>query len=109
MVMEAPRRVRLGEKQLMAHLLRRAGFGATLDELQAALARGYEAVVDDILHPERTPDLDEHLMFRYYPDFRESRQIFSTATCLSRIGRTTGCRCSRRMARSSSGSVAMPP
>ena len=77
MVMEAPARVRLGEKQLMAHLLRRAGFGATHDELHAALAKGYEAVVDEILHPEAQPDLDEHLMFRYYPDFRESRQIFS--------------------------------
>ena len=28
---------------LMAHLLRRAGFGATRDELETAVAQGYES------------------------------------------------------------------
>ena len=37
--------------ELMAHLLRRAGFGATRQELEQYLARGYEAVVDDLLTP----------------------------------------------------------
>ena len=32
----------LNELELMGHLWRRAGFGATRDELEAALARGYE-------------------------------------------------------------------
>jgi len=52
---------------LMAHLLRRAGFGATRDELEAYAARPYEAVVEELIHPERMPDLDEDVLARYYP------------------------------------------
>ena len=37
---------------LMAHLMRRAGFGATRGELDASLANGYEATVEQLLHPE---------------------------------------------------------
>ena len=33
-------------KALMAHLLRRAGFGATQPELESYLAKGYEATVE---------------------------------------------------------------
>jgi uncharacterized protein (DUF1800 family) len=59
----------------MAHLFRRAGFGATREQLEAALAKGYEATVEELLHPEAQPDLDEDIIFRYYVDFKESRQI----------------------------------
>ncbi|MFN8633903.1 MAG: DUF1800 domain-containing protein [Chloroflexota bacterium] len=52
---------------LMAHLLRRAGFGASRDELEAYAARPYEDVVEELIHPERTPDLDEDELARYYP------------------------------------------
>ena len=34
---------RLSQLELMGHLFRRAGFGATRGELEAALAKGYEA------------------------------------------------------------------
>ncbi len=51
----------------MAHLLRRAGFGASREELEAYAARPYEQVVEDLVHPERFPDLDEDLLVRYYP------------------------------------------
>jgi uncharacterized protein (DUF1800 family) len=61
--------------ELMGHLYRRAGFGATRDQLEAALARGYEATVDELLHPENAPPLEEDLIYRYYPDMKESRQI----------------------------------
>jgi hypothetical protein len=64
-------------RELMAHLFRRAGFGATPEELEAALARGYEATVELLLHPEQLPDVDEDLIFRYYVDFHESRKIDS--------------------------------
>ena len=37
---------------LMAHLMRRAGFGATREELEARVAKGYEATVEELLHPE---------------------------------------------------------
>src|SRR5688572_23624180 len=64
-------------RELMAHLFRRAGFGATQEELEAALDRGYEATVEQLLHPEQMPELDEDLIFRYYVDFHESRKIDS--------------------------------
>ena len=35
----------------MAHLLRRAGFGATPDELDRAMEAGYEVTVKDLLDP----------------------------------------------------------
>ena len=38
---------------LMAHLMRRAGFGAKYDELEARAAKGYDATVDELLHPEQ--------------------------------------------------------
>jgi Protein of unknown function (DUF1800) len=56
-----------GTLPLMAHLLRRAGFGATPDELEAYAARPYAEVVEALVHPERVPDLDESLLRRYYP------------------------------------------
>ena len=37
---------------LMAHLMRRAGFGADRDELERRAAVGYEATVDGLLNPE---------------------------------------------------------
>jgi uncharacterized protein (DUF1800 family) len=52
---------------LMAHLLRRAGFGTSREELEAYAARPYEEVVEDLIHPERQPDLDEDVLARYYP------------------------------------------
>ncbi len=55
-----------GRIALTAHLLRRAGFGATREELEEAAARDYEAVVEDLLHPERFPEVDEDVMGRYF-------------------------------------------
>ena len=36
---------------LMAHLLRRAGFGATREELERYVAKGYEATVEELYIP----------------------------------------------------------
>jgi hypothetical protein len=58
---------------LTAHLLRRAGFGASREELEAYAARPYEEVVDELVHPERVPDLDEELLFRYYPHLQSNQ------------------------------------
>ena len=52
---------------LMAHLMRRAGFGAPREELEARVAKGYEATVDELLHPESQPDIDEDVLYRYLP------------------------------------------
>lgn len=55
---------------LMAHLLRRAGFGATWKELERYAAQGYEATVEELLHPEQAPPAleDEDLIRRYHVD-----------------------------------------
>ena len=53
---------------LMAHLMRRAGFGATLQELEESQAKGYEATVETLLHPEDVPEWDDDLFRRYQPD-----------------------------------------
>jgi hypothetical protein len=52
---------------LMAHLMRRAGFGAGRDELEARVARGYEATVEELLHPETQPPVDAYNLMRYQP------------------------------------------
>ncbi|MGQ4807225.1 hypothetical protein NKDENANG_00569 [Candidatus Entotheonellaceae bacterium PAL068K] len=58
------------ERALMAHLLRRAGFGATREELEDYIAKGYEATVEELLHPENAPPAleDEDLIRRYHVD-----------------------------------------
>ena len=53
---------------LMAHLLRRAGFGATYDELEDFLSQGYEATVERLLHPEDAPEWDDAMFRRYHVD-----------------------------------------
>ena len=53
---------------LVAHLMRRAGFGATLPELEKLAAQGYESVVDDLLNPEQFPRLDEDVLERHHPE-----------------------------------------
>src|SRR5439155_20286438 len=52
---------------LMAHLMRRAGFGATRDELEARVAKGYEETVEELLHPETQPPVDAYTSHRYQP------------------------------------------
>ena len=49
---------------LSAHLLRRAGFGARYEELERYAAQGYQATVEEILHPEDQPPLEEDMAFR---------------------------------------------
>ena len=39
------------ELALMAHLMRRAGFGATREELEKRVAKGYEATVEELIGP----------------------------------------------------------
>ena len=55
---------------LIAHLMRRAGFGANRDRLEEYAARGYEATLSELLNPETAPPFDDDLAYRYYPYFR---------------------------------------
>jgi hypothetical protein len=52
---------------LMAHLMRRASFGAGRDELEARVAKGYEATVEELLHPENQEPVDAYTLLRYQP------------------------------------------
>jgi uncharacterized protein (DUF1800 family) len=52
---------------LMAHLMRRAGFGATREELEQRVARGYEATVEELLNTEQQPGLNRYQLVRYHP------------------------------------------
>ena len=56
------------ELGLIAHLMRRAGFGATLRELEVYQGKGYEAAVEELLRPEAFPEWDDDLVRRYQPD-----------------------------------------
>jgi len=53
---------------LMAHLMRRAGFGASREELERRVANGYEATVEELLNPEN-PDSREEMarLLRFHP------------------------------------------
>ena len=60
---------------LVAHLLRRAGFGASRDEIEAKAAQGYDNVVQDLLNPEAQPELEDDLLMRYFPSYYEPAAI----------------------------------
>jgi uncharacterized protein (DUF1800 family) len=52
---------------LMAHLMRRAGFGASRAELEAQAAKGYDATVEELLHPEACEPADVYTLLRHQP------------------------------------------
>jgi uncharacterized protein (DUF1800 family) len=60
---------------LMAHLLRRAGFGASRADIEAKAAQGYDATVEALLNPASQPALDEDLMYRCHPAYNHSGNI----------------------------------
>ena len=61
--------------ELMAHLMRRAGFGATYQELEQYTAKGYEAMVDELLSPMDQPDLEMDILERYFIDWKEMNAL----------------------------------
>ena len=52
---------------LMAHLMRRAGFGVSREELEMRAAKGYNATVEELLHPEECEPADHNVLLRYQP------------------------------------------
>ena len=60
---------------LMAHLLRRSGFGASRDEIEAKATLGYQQTLDDLLAPESQENIEEDLLFRYNPSYWQSAAI----------------------------------
>ena len=60
--------------ELLAHLMRRAGFGATRSQLDALEAKGYDAVVGELLDaPENAPWLGDHMARRF--NFEQSGML----------------------------------
>jgi len=55
----------------MAHLLRRAGFGASRDELEARVSQGYANVVEELLNPGDDQGVDMDELFRSHPNYIE--------------------------------------
>ena len=56
------------EIELLAHLMRRAGFGADRSQLEELVSIGYEKVVERLVNPpDETPPADEHFLHRRMP------------------------------------------
>ena len=64
---------------LMAHLLRRAGFGANRDELERYLEQGYEATVEELLEPADANNMPDDLIRRYHVEQSELRDLAGSA------------------------------
>ena len=60
---------------LMAHLMRRAGFSGTHEELKARAAKGYEATVEELLNPEEQPDMEYDILLRYNSSLQEMTNL----------------------------------
>jgi len=55
---------------LMAHLMRRAGFGATRKRLNELAAKGYENSVEELFAATKNPNrLSDSLIRRYHPEY----------------------------------------
>ena len=52
------------DMELISHLLRRAGFGASYEELERYASQGYEATVEELLNPESQPSVEDDLIYR---------------------------------------------
>ena len=53
---------------LMAHLMRRAGFGATYQEIHENVSEGYDHTVDHLLDPNVSDGIQQDMLRRYHPD-----------------------------------------
>ena len=50
--------------QLLAHLVRRAGFGATREQLEVMADQGYEATVEKLLDTSNPSRMSDHIIRR---------------------------------------------
>ena len=54
--------------ELIAHLMRRGGFGSGRQELGAYAAQGYEAAVEDLLNTGNADVMPDDVIRRYHPE-----------------------------------------
>ena len=65
------------DRNQVAHLMRRAGFGATAAELDyLTVNKTYPEIVDDLINPERFAEISQSYLDRYY--FHENMPGFVT-------------------------------
>ena len=82
----------------MAHLLRRASFGARSDELERYLEQGYDATVEQLLNPTDCDDIPFDLVRRYHVEQSTLRsQPAAKALWVYRMA-TTKCPLQEKMA-----------
>ena len=55
------------ETTVMAHLMRRAAFGATKDKLEELVGHGYDQTVDSLIGVSKS-EIDDAMVRRYFPD-----------------------------------------
>ena len=70
------------EIELMAHLMRRAGFGATRDELEDYMSMGYATTVEVLLNPPEsaTRSIPDDILRRFHPHLGEMRNFNACAS-----------------------------
>lgn len=61
------------ETQLISHLLRRAGFGGTREEIDHFSEMGYEATVEHLLNPPSVESMPQDIIRRYHVDQSDLR------------------------------------
>ena len=64
---------------LMAHLMRRAGFGASRDELERCVEQGYEATVEELLDTSNPNNMPDDIIRRYHAEQSELRDLAGSA------------------------------
>ncbi|GIS64927.1 MAG: hypothetical protein CM1200mP3_11750 [Chloroflexota bacterium] len=52
---------------LLGHLIRRAAFGASASKLENLRSVPYEEIVEDLIHVEKYPRIEEDLLSVSYP------------------------------------------
>ena len=65
--------------ELMAHLMRRAGFGSSRDELERCTDQGYEATVEELLDTSNADNMPDDLIRRYHVEQSELRDLAGSA------------------------------
>ena len=64
--------------ELMAHLMRRAGFGASREELDSLVLKGYENVVEELLSSQKANRMPDEIARRYHPELSSMMYIVGT-------------------------------
>ena len=57
------------DRELMAHLMRRAGFGASSEELDQLVEQGYDETVEDLLDVGAPNRMTDNLIRRYHSEY----------------------------------------